>query len=644
MIPMKKSILGFLILFSVVLQTQGQSLSINPTKVQRGDLITITYDPSLADGKIAADAPSVTIVFTYSTFYDLPWKMPMIREGNKWKATFVAGRFATFATFYLQNGEEIQKPATDRHYTLPVYDGEKRVKNSLLHESYSLSAQMPKSPNLQANKLVLLNHELINYPDNYEAKVAQLVVKMAMASKPEEKLRFRQEARKIIANKLEENPTLPGNVNLVTMGYLMIGEKTRLDSVRKVIMDRFPDADLSKDLRAGIIAKEKDPKVRVAKLEALLKKSDDLGEEGSEGIHKMLFEYYASVKDAAKALYHASKLYTKANPYTPETFKNISAKLTANEIAPEAAIIYADKSLALADQWPVGIIRYFPEFGHIPSYVADSTRKQAVAEAKSALYSLKALNYIRLQGLDSAKILANKVVKISDGREALINSANVFAGLGENELAFKTLWRLLVKNPTDSVVLKSAKDYFLKYNSSEDAFRTKISELEKLEIAQLQATTKALMMNKPGPELSGLVTLEGKPVTQQMMAGKIVILDFWATWCVPCMQEMPYFHKVYEKYKNNSNVMFMVVNSGSNNTIQDAQKWVKQNPQYKFPVYFNNDKNIGEKLGFTVIPTIAVIDQAGKLQFRTIGFEGEILQKKLDAQISVLLQGKSEGK
>jgi thiol-disulfide isomerase/thioredoxin len=104
------------------------------------------------------------------------------------------------------------------------------------------------------------------------------------------------------------------------------------------------------------------------------------------------------------------------------------------------------------------------------------------------------------------------------------------------------------------------------------------------------------------------------------------------------MQEMPYFHKVYEKYRNNPDVMFMVVNSGSNNTIVDARNWVRDNPQYKFPVYFNNDKNIGEKVGFTVIPTIAVIDKAGKMQFRTIGFEGEILQKKLDIEIEMLLK------
>jgi thiol-disulfide isomerase/thioredoxin len=635
---MKKQIIGLFLLLLVGIQVQGQAVLVKPAKIKRGDTVTISYDPTANGAQIPANAETITIVFTYSTFYDLPWKMPMVKKDKIWTASFVAGRFATFATFYLQSGELLQKPGLERDYSLPVFEGGKRIKSSLLHESYSLSAQMPKSAALQPNKLALLKEELKNNPNNYEAKVALLNTQMIIAQTPQEKLRLREQARKVIAAKLEENPTLPGNVNLVTMGYLMIGEKTRLDSVRKVIMERFPNADISKDLKASQIAKQKDSSTFAQQLEALLKKGDQPGEEGSESIHNMLFEHYSRTKDSVKALYHASKLNVKPSPYAPETLKKIAAKLTDDQIAPSAAIRYANQSLKIVEQWPVGIIRYFPEFGYIPSYVPDSTRKQAVAEARSALFAIKALNYLRIGKIDSAKALVAAALNTSNGREGIINSAKVLTSLNENEKAFAAQWKLLVKNPTDTVVLKAAKANFLKYNSSATDFNLKVAELEVLEIAQLAVKVKNTMMNKPGPELTGLVDLEGKPVTMDMMKGKVVVLDFWATWCVPCMQEMPYFHKVYEKYRNNPDVMFMVVNSGSNNTIADARNWVKQNPQYQFPVYFNNDRNIGEKVGFTLIPTIAVIDKMGKMQFRTIGFEGEILQKKLAIEIEMLLK------
>lgn len=619
-----------------LLQARGQAVTIKPAMPHRGDKVTITYDPAATDAKINANAQAVTVIFSYSTFYDLPYKMPLQKKGAIWTATFTAGRFATFAAFYLQSGELIQQPAADKQYTIAVYDGTRRVKSSLLHESYSLSVQSPKSQDLQQRKLNLLKEELKNNPDNYEAKVAMLVTRMAIAKTPAEKLIYRKQARKVIAAKLEENPTLPGNVNKVTMGYLMIGEKSRLDSVRQAIMMRFPEADISKDLRATIIGREKDSPARTAKLEALLK-NDQPGEEGSGTVHNMLFEHYAAAKDSVKALYHAARLVTKTNPYLPQSLKEIAVTLTKNKIAPAAAIGYAGRSLSMVQDWPVGIIRYFPEFGYIPSYVPDSVKKQTVAEAKSALLSLQGLNYLEQGNSKRSLELAKEAEAISSGREGLMNSAEIFAATGSPQQAFDALWLLLLKNPTDTVVLKTAKLNFLKFNPSLEQFDQKVDELEKLEIVQLSARMKIQLMRKPGPELSGLVDLEGRPVTPEMMSGKIVILDFWATWCVPCMQEMPYFQKVYEKYRNNPDVMFMVVNNGSNNTIDDARKWKLQNPQYTFPVYFNKDKDIGEKVGFALIPTIAVIDKAGLMQFRTVGFEGEILQKKLAVEIEILL-------
>jgi len=636
MLLIKKMCFVLMLPMLALLQAKGQAVTIKPAMPHRGDKVTITYDPAAPDAKINASAQAVTVVFSYSTFYDLPYKMPLKKEGAIWTATFTAGRFATFATFYLQSGELIQQPTADKQYTIPVYDGTRRVKSSLLHESYSLSVQSPKSQDLQQRKLNLLKEELKNNPDNYEAKVAMLVTRMAIAKTPAEKLMYRKQARKVIAAELEENPTLPGNVNKVTMGYLMIGEKSRLDSVRQVIMTRFPEADISKDLRATIIGREKDSLPRTAKLEALLK-NDQPGEEGSGTVHNMLFEHYAAAKDSVKALYHAAKLVTKKNPYLPQSLKEIAVTLTKNKIAPAAAIGYAGRSLAMVQDWPVGIIRYFPEFGYIPSSVPDSVRKQAVSEAKSALISLQGLNYLEQGNRKRSLELAKQAPEISSGREGLMNSAEIFAVTGSPQRAFDALWLLLLKNPTDTVVLKSAKVNFLKFNPSLEQFDQKVDELEKLEIEQLSAKLKTQMMRKPGPELSGLVDMEGRPVTPEMMSGKIVILDFWATWCVPCMQEMPYFQKVYEKYRNNPDVMFMVVNNGSNNTIDDARRWKLQNPQYTFPVYFNKDKEIGEKVGFALIPTIAVIDKAGLMQFRTVGFEGEILQKKLAVEIEIVL-------
>ncbi|MBB5439721.1 thiol-disulfide isomerase/thioredoxin [Pedobacter sp. AK017] len=636
---MFKHALACCLLVLALLQVQAQVVQITPEKPQRGEKVTITYHPGAAGAAIGKNATEVIINFTYSTFYELPWKLPMTRQGNDWVVSFVLQRYATFATFYLQSGELIDKPAADRHYSVAVYKDDKRVRDGFLHESYSLGAQMPKSPGIHALQLELLRKELANYPDNYEAKVREQSVLMAMAKTPAEKLEHRIEARKIIAAQFEKNPTFGGNLNKVTMGYLIIGENSRLDSIRKVVSKRFPKSDLAKDYLITAIGKEKDTVKKIAQLEALLKTGNESGENSTD-IHRMLFEHYTAAGDAAKAVYHARRSLGAANPYTPLTLKTIAGELTKAKLAPDTAITYAEAALKIADRWPIGVIRYFPEYGHILPFVADSTRSRTVAEARSGLYSIIALNKSYLGNWAEALNYAAKAEAAGANKESLMNVALVYEQAADPKKAFDVLWHVLLKDPSDTVAIAAAKKNFLKFNTSETEFNAKVKNLEALKMTRLKAALKKQLMNKPGPELSGLTDLKGNAVTKAMMQGKIVVLDFWATWCVPCMQEMPYLQKVYEQYKHHPNVMFMVINSGARNTIKDALGWEAKNPQYTFPLYFNNDPDIGEKVGFTLIPTIAVIDQQGKMQFRTIGFEGAELEHKLTAQIEVLLEGK----
>lgn len=617
-------------------QVQAQVVQITPEKPQRGEKVTITYDPGATGAAISKDVKSIIINFTYSTFYEQPWKLPMTKQGDKWIASFVLQRYATFASFYLQSGDIMDKPAADQHYSIAVYKGDKRVRDGFLHESYSLGAQMSKSPKLPALQLALLKKELANYPDNYEAKVREQSVLMTMAKTPEEKMKHRIEARKIIAAKFEENPTFGGNLNKVTMGYLIIGENSRLDSIRKVVSTRFPESDLAKDYLITAISKEKDEVKKVAQLEALLKKGKETGENSTD-IHRMLFEHYAKVKNGPKAIYHASKSLEKTSPYMPERLKAIAETLTAQRIAPDTAIAYAKASLKIVDQWPIGVIRYFPEYGHILPYVADSVRTKTVDWKKSNLYAIIALNKFYLGNKDEALQYASKAENNAD-KESLMNIAKLYELVGQPGKAFDATWKVLLEDPADTLAIKSAKANFLRFNPSAEAFDERVKKLEELKLERLRASLQNQLMNRPGPELTQLTDLKGKAVTKEMMKDKIVVLDFWATWCVPCMQEMPYLQKVYNKYKNNPKVMFMVVNSGARNTIKDAIGWEAKNPQYTFPLYFNNDPDIGEKVGFTLIPTIAVIDQQGKMQFRTIGFEGAELEHKLSAQIEVLLE------
>ncbi len=615
-----------------------QAVGITPQRPKRGDEIIVTYHAGEAGSKIPANINELTLVFTYSTFYELPYRLPMQNVNGVWTAKFKVPRYATYATFYLESGDVKDKPSDSKHFEIIIYNGDKRVKSGYLHEAYSLSAQMGRSANLPALQKELYERELQNYPDNYEAQVRLYASEIASAKTPAEKGKLLTMAHRFIKNRMDQAPTVMGNLNSVTMGYLILGETSRVDSVHQVIMQKYPNSDAAKDFLSSALAKEKDTLKRITALENAIRTGGRKNGEGRSAMHDQLFELYAAQKRPAEALANARILARDTSPYRARTLKSIAEILTQNHLAPDTALKYAREAMQIADQYPVGIIRFFPEYGYIPGYVADTVRAKQIAMVKAQLRSLMAVNYQYKGQTAQAKKDAEAAAAASDDKVTLTNVAYVLVQQGENEKAHQAYWRILLKEPGDSASLAGARRTYIAYKGSDTGYTEKLRELSEIQARQMRALVKKQMLNLKGPELLKIVDLKGIPLDPDKIKRKIVVMDFWATWCVPCMEELPYLQKVYERYKDNPDVVFMVINSGARNTLDYARKWALKNGRYTFPLYYNGDPDIGEKVGFTVIPTLAVFDKNGKMQFRTIGFEGEILERKLTAEIDVLLQ------
>ncbi len=161
-------------------------------------------------------------------------------------------------------------------------------------------------------------------------------------------------------------------------------------------------------------------------------------------------------------------------------------------------------------------------------------------------------------------------------------------------------------------------------------------------LAALSLTTMAqagpeTFKGKPMPSFS-MVDTSGKKVTNASLKGKVVLIDFWATWCPPCREFTPVLQKLHKKYGSKG---LVVLGADTFERTPEAQTkgaaaFAKQNG-LTYRMTLKNDK-FAESLKIDGIPTMFLIDKKGVVHTVNVGFDPSEVPK-LDATIAQLLKG-----
>lgn len=157
-------------------------------------------------------------------------------------------------------------------------------------------------------------------------------------------------------------------------------------------------------------------------------------------------------------------------------------------------------------------------------------------------------------------------------------------------------------------------------------------------------------VGKPAPDFT-LTVLDGpgktKTLTKADLAGKIVLIDFWATWCPPCMKEMPEVQKLAENYAKAKKDVVIVALSQDDETKDpvELRKLIETTlSERKIAtnslIGMDPSKSVGEAFAIEGLPTVVIIDGKGIVQAAHVGYNPEVL-KTLTRNVDDLLAGKS---
>jgi peroxiredoxin len=151
-------------------------------------------------------------------------------------------------------------------------------------------------------------------------------------------------------------------------------------------------------------------------------------------------------------------------------------------------------------------------------------------------------------------------------------------------------------------------------------------------LAGSSAATAAVQPAAAAPDFT-LRSMGGPNVRLAEQRGRVVMVNFWATWCGPCRQEMPHLNKLYDKYRDSGFVLLGVnIDDNANKATELAAKL-----GLKFPVLLDTDKLVSRLYDMGSMPATVLIDREGKVRHLHHGYR-DGYELTYDNQVRALLK------
>lgn len=637
------SLLWLLFLSISCAQKPGDVFSISPEKPKIGETVTVTYNAEAPNAQLKNVGEITLDVYIASGNVNTdPLKQyPMKKEGKSWTASFTLDEGkAKLLLFRFVSGDSVDDNK-DNVWDALVYGSDgKPVQGAYIERSglyrYGITS-FKRTRDENALKADLLAERQI-YPNSWEAASGLWDLKLRKSKSDAAKAEVKDELDRFFQMDKANDSLLARYVTW----YERAGDSSKAKEIRTEGIARNPKGKLAQTVLWNDMWKETDNTKRVSKAEKYLSDFPDLDK--TEYQNKLSSLEYLALQ--ASNFDAANRALSKMTNPGAWNYIQIAQKMTEKGVRLDEAAKLAKKGVEMS-----GVLE--PKFR--PYYKTEKDYKESTDYDKGMGADAYAQVLEKLGKLDESAGYFADAYKFTKGEDVDLN-ARYLECLVKGKKYDKTLEvgrECLKSGKSNDKVLLSMKAAFAFQEGSKGGYaalaadkQKKFDDLvldaKKELVASIREKVVKSKIDKPSHDFT-LKDLSGTPVTLAALKGKVIVIDFWATWCGPCKASFPYLQKVYEKYQHNDNVRFLVIDTWERQkdyaaTVANAKKFVEDN-KYTYPVLIDGDSKVVEAYGVEGIPTKFILGKDGNIAFESIGFNGPEMDEELTQEIDLLLSG-----
>ncbi|GGH63399.1 thiol-disulfide isomerase/thioredoxin [Filimonas zeae] len=411
--------------------------------------------------------------------------------------------------------------------------------------------------------------------------------------------------------------------------YMQKKSAAKAEAVAAAAKQQWPQGRFAALEAAEVLQREKDP---VKKAEGYEKAIREFGPNGFEFTAWDLAGEAAERGDKQKMLYYAGKMNQTSNT---ALYASLAYKLAAKDPAGALPLL------------KTAIDTIKTEVDALPAEPANAAAGSRGQRTRNNYWYYTAAYAQSLTRLGRATEAWQAVASLYDTAKnwQILGAAYVDAAIATRHYAeaLPVAEKMITEGISTPEMQTKLKEAYTGAKGSAEGFDSYTATLTQKKASAFNEQILRQAINKPAKAFT-LKDVNGNTVSLEALKGKVVVLDFWATWCGPCKASFPSMQMAQNKYKNDKDVQFLFIHTldkGDGNPTAAAAKYVRDN-KYDFQVLMDlRNKETGKSpvcdaYGITGIPTKFIIDKKGNIRFEVSGFGAD--SEKAVAEVAAMVE------